>query len=217
MVSPSLDYAMLRRPSTAPAPSSSSALGSSFYTKSMADSQEEAYFAFRIPDQVAPSQSQRLDAWQPAPYSQEPDYFSRFVGQSNTLMSRADTNDVPMLSSAESTTSTMTSTDDSPATPTLQDYSPPPESFTKPEGKILRPPNAWILYRSDKLWELKEAKATIKTPQAELSKMIGERWRSEGLEVKRKYELQALARKQEHDNKHPGLSTSFYLCYSFLR
>ena len=60
------------------------------------------------------------------------------------------------------------------------------DSIELPERipRISRPPNAFILYRSDKLVEVKEAQADIRTPQAELSKLIAERWRQEPPEVR---------------------------------
>lgn len=79
-------------------------------------------------------------------------------------------------------------------------------SSAAPLKKISRPPNAWILYRSDKILEVK-AHAEIRTPQAELSKLIAERWRNESPEVKQRYELQAKMRKQEHDSQNPGQSS----------
>lgn len=57
--------------------------------------------------------------------------------------------------------------------------------------------------RSDKLAEAK-AQAEIRTPQAELSKLIAERWRGESLEVKQRYELASRLRKEEHDALYPG-------------
>ena len=47
-------------------------------------------------------------------------------------------------------------------------------SQPSPPLKISRPPNAWILYRSDKLREFKLANLHGRTPQAELSKQIAE-------------------------------------------
>lgn len=167
----------------------------------------ESYFAFNVPSNDMDDAGHQMDQyalWQPQTnppmFHQDSGYFSRLASGMTTPAFDCE---VPMLSSAASTTSTTHSAGDSPLTPLNQDL-PSPEIPAKPEGKILRPPNAWILYRSDKLLEVKEAKATIKTPQAELSKMIAERWRAEAPEVKRKYELQAQYRKQEHDAQHPG-------------
>ena len=129
---------------------------------------------------------------------------SGYFSQLSSTGTPAYETEIPHLSSAASTTST-THSDDSPLTPKAQELPPSPPSPAKKDGtKILRPPNAWILYRSDKLAEVKEAKATVKTPQAELSKMIAERWRAETPEVKRKYDLQAQLKKQEHDALYPG-------------
>lgn len=86
---------------------------------------------------------------------------------------------------------------------TSQPASEPLLTDTKSAPKILRPPNAWILYRSDKLAEAKNAQGQ-RTPQAELSKLIAESWRSEKPEVKRSYEKQAELRKQQHEAQYPG-------------
>lgn len=72
-----------------------------------------------------------------------------------------------------------------------------------PRKKILRPPNAWILYRSDKLADAKDSQGQ-RTPQAELSKHIAESWRAEPPEVKRQYERQAELRKLQHEAQYPG-------------
>ncbi|KAI6032779.1 hypothetical protein F5J12DRAFT_887668 [Pisolithus orientalis] len=63
-----------------------------------------------------------------------------------------------------------------------------------------RPPNAWILYRSDKLRQLPPAKGR---PQADVSKMISKMWAEETDTVRLLYERMADARKAEHQRKYP--------------
>jgi hypothetical protein len=74
----------------------------------------------------------------------------------------------------------------------------------KKEVRISRPPNAWILYRSEKLVEMKEISSRTRTPQAILSKMIAERWRLETPESKKRYEVMAGLKKQEHEMLYPS-------------
>ncbi|GAA5896897.1 HMG-box domain-containing protein [Sporobolomyces salmoneus] len=78
----------------------------------------------------------------------------------------------------------------------------PPKRYGK-SGNPPRPPNAWICYRSAKVLELKTTSQYPKMPQASISKLIGELWRSESPEVKRKYEKEAAAKKLEHQAKYP--------------
>ncbi|KAH8926201.1 hypothetical protein BT69DRAFT_1201680, partial [Atractiella rhizophila] len=61
-----------------------------------------------------------------------------------------------------------------------------------------RPRNAWIIYRSEKLKELKP-----QAPQAELSKALGEMWRNEPPEVKKEYERKAEVEKAQHNKAFP--------------
>lgn len=71
-----------------------------------------------------------------------------------------------------------------------------------------RPPNAWILYRSDCIQKHRENRppGAPKPTQAELSKLFGEQWRNEPDEVKGGYERLAEAARDEHAQKYPGLS-----------
>jgi hypothetical protein len=71
---------------------------------------------------------------------------------------------------------------------------------------IARPPNAWILYRSDQLRIIKNDPVISKKPQADISKLIGALWREEKAEVKLWYEQQAEVKKEEHLRAHPGSS-----------
>ncbi|KZV61439.1 high mobility group box, partial [Peniophora sp. CONT] len=70
-----------------------------------------------------------------------------------------------------------------------------------------RPPNAWIIYRTDKLKELKElAKPQPGQPkekQADLSTKISLMWRNETEEVKKEYERRAERAKAEHARLYP--------------
>ncbi|KAI6044670.1 hypothetical protein EDC04DRAFT_326532 [Pisolithus marmoratus] len=63
-----------------------------------------------------------------------------------------------------------------------------------------RPPNAWILYRSDKLRQLPPSKGRA---QAEVSKMISKMWQEETDTVRLFYERMADARKAEHQRLYP--------------
>ncbi|KAG0702978.1 hypothetical protein DFH29DRAFT_998930 [Suillus ampliporus] len=67
-----------------------------------------------------------------------------------------------------------------------------------------RPPNAWILYRSDKLRSLPpELPGGQRRAQADVSKLISEMWRSESEAVKLEYERLADAKKAEHQRLYP--------------
>ncbi|KAK7035251.1 hypothetical protein VNI00_012018 [Paramarasmius palmivorus] len=72
--------------------------------------------------------------------------------------------------------------------------------------KIPRPPNAWILYRSDKAGELStqlNANGQRKT-QAQISKEIAEMWKVVTPEEKMEYERRAEAEKHRHSELYPG-------------
>ena len=67
-----------------------------------------------------------------------------------------------------------------------------------------RPPNAWILYRSDKFQELPPPPPGQPKPtQAEISKMIAAQWRNESDEVRAIYEQRAEMAKAEHARMYP--------------
>ncbi|KAG9093304.1 hypothetical protein FS749_014641 [Ceratobasidium sp. UAMH 11750] len=67
-----------------------------------------------------------------------------------------------------------------------------------------RPPNAWILYRSDKLRELAAVQPPgPRKPQAEISKIISQMWSAEGPETKGHYEARAEEKKAEHAALYP--------------
>ncbi|KAG1870451.1 hypothetical protein C8R48DRAFT_770899 [Suillus tomentosus] len=67
-----------------------------------------------------------------------------------------------------------------------------------------RPPNAWILYRSDKIKELPPAEPGQRSrAQADVSKLVSDMWRKESDAVKLEYERLADAKKAEHQRKYP--------------
>ncbi|TIC25749.1 hypothetical protein E3Q12_00907 [Wallemia mellicola] len=80
-----------------------------------------------------------------------------------------------------------------------------PEERPKSKTKIPRPPNAWILYRSESIEEMKNTAGTdmSKLNQTELSKMIGIKWRSENIQVKHIYQEKANEARREHMLKYP--------------
>jgi hypothetical protein len=79
--------------------------------------------------------------------------------------------------------------------------SPPPERIVQPP----RPPNAWILYRSDKLRQLPPIEpGNPRRAQAEVSKMISSMWKNESDTVRAEYERRADAKKAEHQHMYPG-------------
>lgn len=68
-----------------------------------------------------------------------------------------------------------------------------------------RPPNAWILYRSDKLQELPPPPVGHPKPtQAEVSKIISAQWRAETDDVRATYEQRAETAKAEHARLYPN-------------
>lgn len=64
-----------------------------------------------------------------------------------------------------------------------------------------RPPNAWILYRSDKLRELPPS--SERRAQADVSRLISDMWKKESEAVKLEYERMADAKKAEHQRMYP--------------
>jgi HMG (high mobility group) box len=72
-------------------------------------------------------------------------------------------------------------------------------------GQPPRPPNAWILYRSDKLQQLPPpALGQPKPTQAEVSKIISAQWRSESDQVRAHYDHLAEMAKAEHARLYPN-------------
>jgi hypothetical protein len=81
------------------------------------------------------------------------------------------------------------------------DIPPPPERIVQPP----RPPNAWILYRSDKLRQLPPTEpGNPRRAQAEVSKMISNMWKNESEAVRNEYERRADAKKAEHQQMYPN-------------
>ena len=87
------------------------------------------------------------------------------------------------------------------------------EPSPEPQGKRTpRPPNAWILYRSQKFRELEQSKDpqahsanTGKTKsQAEISRIISAMWQNEPESVRRSFEALADEKKLEHQKMYPN-------------
>lgn len=72
-------------------------------------------------------------------------------------------------------------------------------------GKIKRPANAWILYRSEQIVEYKRTAEPGKPllMQAELSRLISDRWRDLPLAERNVWFAKADQAKKEHEAKHP--------------
>ena len=76
---------------------------------------------------------------------------------------------------------------------------------TQPLVQPPRPPNAWILYRSDKLRALPpQVPGTPRRVQADVSKLISSMWRNESEDVRNQYERRADEKKAEHQARYPG-------------
>ncbi|EKM80834.1 hypothetical protein AGABI1DRAFT_112563 [Agaricus bisporus var. burnettii JB137-S8] len=71
--------------------------------------------------------------------------------------------------------------------------------------KAPRPPNAWIIYRSDKVHQLPPLEpGQPRRAQAEVSKMISNMWANESEETRQEYERRAEEAKAAHALKYPG-------------
>lgn len=71
--------------------------------------------------------------------------------------------------------------------------------------KAPRPPNAWIIYRSDKVHQLPPIEpGQPRRAQAEVSKMISNMWANESEETRQVYERRAEEAKAAHALKYPG-------------
>ncbi|GLB37261.1 putative high mobility group [Lyophyllum shimeji] len=70
-------------------------------------------------------------------------------------------------------------------------------------GQIPRPPNSWILYRSDMVSLLPPPPPGTTRSQAEVSRMISQMWKNEAPEVKAEYERRAEVKKLEHAALYP--------------
>lgn len=68
-----------------------------------------------------------------------------------------------------------------------------------------RPPNAWILYRSDKLRQLPPVEpGGPRRAQADVSRLIAQMWKSETEQTRTEYERRADAKKAEHAILYPN-------------
>ncbi|TFK75332.1 hypothetical protein BDN72DRAFT_787252 [Pluteus cervinus] len=84
---------------------------------------------------------------------------------------------------------------------------PGPERTLKDKGSAPqppRPPNAWILYRSDKLRELPPSTPNQRMVQADVSRLISTMWKSEAEDVRAEYERRADQKKAEHALRYPN-------------
>jgi hypothetical protein len=71
-------------------------------------------------------------------------------------------------------------------------------------AKPPRPPNAWIIYRSDKLQNLPPPPLGQPKPtQAEVSKIIAAQWRAESEDIRALYDQRAETAKAEHARMYP--------------
>ena len=70
--------------------------------------------------------------------------------------------------------------------------------------KIPRPPNAFILYRSDKQAIIKEENPKI--DNKDISRIIGEMWNDESASVRQSYYWKAKLKKSEHERMYPDYS-----------
>ena len=70
--------------------------------------------------------------------------------------------------------------------------------------KILRPRNAWILYRNSRLDDVPSLPDGSRQPMADASKIISSWWKSETADMKYKFELEAEREKEEHKRKYPN-------------
>lgn len=94
----------------------------------------------------------------------------------------------------------------------------PPSSFILPQHLVMsgvtkskagagakapRPPNAWIIYRSDKLQNMPPPPEGKSRTQADVSKIISAQWRAESAEVRAMYDDRAEIAKAEHARMYP--------------
>ncbi|KAK4702280.1 hypothetical protein P7C70_g3944, partial [Phenoliferia sp. Uapishka_3] len=116
----------------------------------------------------------------------------------------------PASGLASPPTSPVTASGNIPSGSTSYSRPPLPSALTpsshakkKPAGHVPRPPNAWILYRSQSIQKLKEDPAFEKMRQPDISKIVGRLWREETDEVKQWYQHKAECKKAEHKNMYP--------------
>ncbi|KAK4706151.1 hypothetical protein P7C70_g39, partial [Phenoliferia sp. Uapishka_3] len=111
---------------------------------------------------------------------------------------------------SSSTSSISSSSSKSPKSKSQSSPRPASKAAKRAEGYTPRPPNAWILYRSQQIRNLKQDPDLAKKPQSEISKVIGQMWRTESDEVRQWYEHQAEIKKAEHKDMYPGRSHRLY-------
>ena len=106
-----------------------------------------------------------------------------------------------------------------PTPPSLSPTPVPPSSILLPQHLVMsgvarnkagagaktpRPPNAWIIYRSDKLQNMPPPPLGQPKPtQAEVSKIIAAQWRAESDDVRALYDQRAETAKAEHARMYP--------------
>lgn len=78
-----------------------------------------------------------------------------------------------------------------------------PTNSNKPI-KTPRPPNAWIIYRSDHIGKYQSPVGRPPMLQADVSKLLGKQWREEIPTVRAEYERRAEVAKAEHAVRYPG-------------
>ncbi|KAF8659216.1 hypothetical protein AX16_001877 [Volvariella volvacea WC 439] len=77
-------------------------------------------------------------------------------------------------------------------------------SFSTDGEQPPRPPNAWILYRADKMREIpKPQPGEPRLVQADISRLISRMWKEESDETRAEYERRADAKKAEHAIRYP--------------
>ncbi|GLB43205.1 putative high mobility group [Lyophyllum shimeji] len=69
--------------------------------------------------------------------------------------------------------------------------------------KIPRPPNSFMLYRSDMGPRLPPPPPGTTRPQAEVSRLVAKLWHNEAPEVRREYMRRAAEKKKEHEAMYP--------------
>ena len=74
------------------------------------------------------------------------------------------------------------------------------QTASDPTFRPPRPPNPWILFRSDRSREL----SAQKIPQSQVSKIVSDNWRYASAEVKNFYAAKAAEAKAAHAAKYPG-------------
>ena len=78
----------------------------------------------------------------------------------------------------------------------------------KIDPKIPRPANPFILFRKDQQEKLKDTHQ--KVPNVEMSKIIGEMWRTQSQEVRKEYEEKAAEEKRRHSEAFPEVCFLFF-------